>query len=302
MLQSALTREIGIRVPVFSVGMGWIAGPELASAISNAGACGVVGLAGTTAAEASSRIRKTRTLTDKPFGVNIILARLGEGQIEACLDARVPLIVFFWGDPGPYVKEAHLRGVEVFVQVGSVSEAIAAARTGVDGIIAQGVEAGGHVKSKTSLSILLPVVVEAVKPVPVIAAGGIADGRGLVAALSLGAQGVSVGTRFVCSEEAFAAQGYKDRIVRSVAEDTIYTQLFNAGWDAPHRVLRNRAVTEWEAIGDRQGEGTVIGTAPRGDGEASLLKYAANSYPTLGFDGDLEAAVLYAGEVLLVDR
>ena len=113
MLQSALTREIGIRVPVFSVGMGWIAGPELASAISNAGACGVVGLAGTTAAEASSRIRKTRTLTDKPFGVNIILARLGEGQIEACLDARVPLIVFFWGDPGPYVKEAHLRGVRV---------------------------------------------------------------------------------------------------------------------------------------------------------------------------------------------
>jgi nitronate monooxygenase/enoyl-[acyl-carrier protein] reductase II len=301
MLQTALARDLGIRVPVFSAGMAWVAGPEVASAVSNAGGCGVVGLAGTTSAEASARIRKTRALTDRPFGMNIILARLGEGQIEACLDERVPLIVFFWGDPAPYVAPAHQRGIKVLVQVGSVAEAAAAARAGVDGIIAQGVEAGGHVNGQTSLSILLPAVVEAVRPVPVIASGGIADGRGLAAALCLGAQGVSVGTRFVCSEEAFAARGYKDRIVRSKAEDTIYTQLFNVGWDAPHRVLRNRTVAEWEAKGcpvpgRRPSEGTVIGTAPRGDGMAQLLKYAANSYPTSGFDGDLENAVLYAGE------
>jgi nitronate monooxygenase len=300
MLQTPLARELDINVPIFSVGMSWLAGPELASAVSNAGGCGVVGLAGMSGAEVRPRIRKTRALTNKSFGVNVILARLQEGQIDVCLDERVPLIVFFWGDPSPYVSEAHRRGIKVFLQVGSVAEAKAAAEAGVDGVIAQGVEAGGHVRSTTSLSTLLPAVVDAVKPVPVVAAGGIANGRGLVAALSLGAQGVSIGTRFLCSDEAFAAQEYKNLVVRSVAEDTMYTSLFNIGWDAPHRVLRNRIVMEWEAAGrpaaERPGEGTVIGTAPRGDTTAQLMKFAANSYPTAGFEGDIENAVLYAGE------
>jgi nitronate monooxygenase len=300
-LQTPLAREIGINVPIFSVGMSWLAGPELAAAVSNAGGCGVVGLAGMSGAEVRPRVQKARALTNKPFGVNIILARLQEGQIEACLEEHVPLIVFFWGDPSPYIPEAHRREIKVFVQVGSVAEAKAAAEAGVDGIIAQGVEAGGHVRSTTSLSTLLPAVVDAVKPIPVIAAGGIATGRGLVAALSLGAQGVSIGTRFLCSDEAFAAPEYKDRVVRSVAEGTVYTSLFNIGWDAPHRVLRNRAVIEWEVAdrpgdGERRGEGTVIGTAPRGDTTVQLMKFAANSYPTLGFEGDIENAVLYAGE------
>ena len=301
MLQTTLARELGIRLPIFSVGMSWLAGPELAAAVSNAGGCGVVGMAGMTGEEVRARIRKTRALTDKPFGVNVILARLQEGQIEACLDDGVPLIVLFWGDPKPYVAEAHRQTAKVFLQVGSVAEAKAAVDAGVDGIIAQGVEAGGHVKGTTSLSTLLPTVVEAVQPVPVIAAGGVANGRGLVAALSLGAQGVSVGTRFLCSEEAFAARAYKEKIVQSAAEDTVYTELFNIGWDAPHRVLRNRAVIEWQAAGcpasgERPGDGSVIGTAVRGGAVAELQKYAANSYPTLGFEGDVEDAVLYAGE------
>jgi nitronate monooxygenase/enoyl-[acyl-carrier protein] reductase II len=301
MLQTPLCRDMGIEVPVFSVGMSWLAGPELAAAVSNAGGCGVVGMAGMSGAQVRPRIAETRALTNKPFGVNVILARLQEGQIEACLDEGVPLIVFFWGDPGPYVRDAHRQGSKVFVQIGSVAEAKAAAESGVDGIIAQGAEAGGHVRSTTSLSTLLPAVVEAVKPLPVIASGGIATGRGLVAALGLGAQAVSVGTRFLCSEEAFAAPAYKDRVVRSTAEDTVYTGLFDIGWDAPHRVLRNRAVSEWEAAGrpasgQRPGEGTTIGSAPRGGANVELTKYAANSYPTPGFAGDIENAVLYAGE------
>jgi NAD(P)H-dependent flavin oxidoreductase YrpB (nitropropane dioxygenase family) len=301
MLQTPLCRDMGIEFPVFSVGMSWLAGPELAAAVSNAGGCGVIGMAGMSGAQARPRINRTRALTNKPFGVNVILARLQEGQIEACLDEGVPLIVFFWGDPSPYIRDAHQHGSKVFVQVGSVAEAKAAAEAGVDGIIAQGAEAGGHVRSTTSLSTLLPAVVEAVKPLPVIASGGIATGRGLVAALSLGAQAISVGTRFLCSEEAFAAPVYKDRIVRSTAEDTVYTGLFDIGWDAPHRVLRNRAVNEWEvagrpASGQRPGEGTSIGTAPRGGANVELTKYAANSYPTPGFAGDIENAVLYAGE------
>jgi NAD(P)H-dependent flavin oxidoreductase YrpB (nitropropane dioxygenase family) len=134
-------------------------------------------------------IHRLRTLTDKPFGVNLILPLLQEEQIEACLAERVPLLVLFWGDPRPYVAEAQRGHTKVFIQVGSVEEATAAAAAGVDAMIAQGVEAGGHVKSRTALSTLVPAVVEAVKPVPVLAAGGIANGRGVVAALRLGARG-----------------------------------------------------------------------------------------------------------------
>ena len=156
-------------------------------------------------------------------------------------------------------------------------------------------------KSTNALSTLLPAVVEAVQPIPVIASGGIADGCGLVAALSLGAQAVSLGTRFLCSEEALAELAYKERVVQSTASDTVYTKLFNGGWDAPHRVLRNKAVAEWEAAGypapgQRPGEGTIIGTAPRGDKSMALVRYAATSYPSLGFRGDIDYTVLYAGE------
>ena len=301
MLQTPLCRDLGIEFPILSVGMSWLAGPELVAAVSNAGACGVVGMAGMSGAQVHARISETRALTNKPFGVNVILARLQEGQIEACLDEAPPLIVFFWGDPAPYIRDAHRQGSKVFVQVGSVAEAKAAAEAGVNGVIAQGMEAGGHVRSTTALSALLPAVVDAVTPLPVIASGGIANGRGLVAALSLGAEAVSLGTRFLCSEEAFAAPEYKQRILRSTAEDTVYTSLFDIGWDAPHRVLRNLTVDEWEragrpARGGRPGEGAAIGTAPRGNATAELLKYAANSYPTPGFTGDIENAVLYAGE------
>ena len=156
-------------------------------------------------------------------------------------------------------------------------------------------------KSTTALSTLVPEVVEAVHPTPVIAAGGIGNGRSLVAALSLGAQAVSMGTRFLCSDEALATAAYKERVVQSTAVDTIYTTLFNVGWDAPHRVLRNKAVTEWEAVGcpapgQRPGEGTLVGTAERGGTRMEFVRYAAGSYPTPGFIGDIDYAVLYGGE------
>jgi nitronate monooxygenase len=251
MLRTPLCQRVGIEYPILSVGMGGgMAGPELAAAVSNAGGCGVLGMSGLPAPYIRQQIKKLRTLTNKPFGVNIILPLLQEGQIEACLDEKVPILVLFWGDAKPYVEAAHRRGTQVFIQVGSVEEAKAAANAGVDAIIAQGVEAGGHVKSTTSLSTIVPAVVEAVKPIPVIAAGGIANGRGVVAALSLGAQAVSMGTRFLCSEETQVIRAYKERVVQSKAEDTVYTLLFDIGWpDAAHRVLRNKALDEWEAAG-----------------------------------------------------
>lgn len=303
MLRTPLCSALGIDYPILSVGMGALAGPELTAAVSNAGACGVLGrVSGAPAADLRHRIRHVRTLTDKPFGVNIILATVQEGYVDACLDERVPLLVLFWGDARPYVGEAHRRGVKVFLQVGSVEEAMVAADAGVDGVIAQGMEAGGHVKSTTALSTLLPGVVEAVHPVPVLASGGIATGRGVVAALSLGAQAVSLGTRFLCSEEADADAEYKARVVHDTAEDTVYTSLFDVGWaNAPHRVLRNKAVTEWDAAGrppsgQRPGEGSIIGTVPRGGSTVELQRYSARSYPLRGFKGDIEYCVLYAGE------
>ncbi|HKA55082.1 MAG TPA: nitronate monooxygenase [Candidatus Binatia bacterium] len=302
MLKTPLCRQLGVEYPIFSVGFGGgMAGPELAAAVSNAGACGVLGMGGVPAPYIAKQVRRLRELTDKPFGVNILLPLLQEGQIEACLDERVPVLVLFWGDPKPYVEEAHRRGTKVFIQVGSVEEAQAAAAAGVDAIIAQGVEAGGHVKSTTSLSTIVPAVVEAVKPIPVIAAGGIANGRGVVAALSLGAQAVSMGTRFLCSEEARVVRAYKERVVKSKAEDTVYTYLFDVGWpDAAHRVLRNKAVDEWEAAGRpasgrRPGEGDTIGTTLIVDIPLEIPRYGVFP-PMTGFTGDIEQAALYAGE------
>jgi nitronate monooxygenase len=302
MLKTTLCRQLGIEHPIFSAGLGCgIAGPELVAAVSNAGACGVLGMGGLPAPYIRRQIQQLRSLTDRPFGVNLLLPLLQEGQIEVCLDEKVPILVLFWGDPKPFVAEAHRRGIKVFIQVGSVEEATAVADAGVDAIIAQGIEAGGHVKSTTALSTVVPRVVEAVKPLPVIAAGGIADGRGLVAALSLGAQAVSMGTRFLASEEAQVTPEYKERVVRSTAEDTVYSRLFDGVWpNAPHRVLRNHAITEWEAAGQppsghRPGEGSVIGTMPLAGTTVEVMMYAAFP-PMPGFTGDIEYAALYAGE------
>jgi nitronate monooxygenase len=192
----------------------------------------------------------------------------------------VPLLVLFWGPAEPFVEAAHRNGVKVFVQVGSVAEALSAAAAGVDAVIAQRIEAGGHVRGTTPIWELLPATVEAVAPVPVLASGGIGDGKGLARALRLGAQGVSLGTRFVASEEAWTHPVYKQRVLDSSGEDTFYGQLFDVWWpDAPHHVLRNRTFKEWDAAGRpppgrRPGEGTPIGTSPRPWGSVRWPRYA----------------------------
>lgn len=286
---------------IWNAGMGvGLAGPELAAAVSNAGGLGVLGMGGLPAPVIREQIRAARTLTDKPLGANIIMPLMGDdGPIECCLDERVDVLVLFWGDPAPYVERAHAVGTRLVAQVGSVAEARAVAEAGVDAVMIQGVEAGGHVKGTSALSIVLPSVVDAVRPLPVVAAGGIADARGVAAALALGARAVSVGTRFLCSVESRAA--YKDRVVAARAEDTVHTTLFDIEWpDAAHRVLRNRTVTEWEAAGSppsgrRPGEGDVVGTMPVGGQDVELARYSVFP-PMEGFDGDQEQAALYCGQ------
>lgn len=302
MLKTPLCSLLGIEYPILLAGMGVnIAGPELTAAVSNAGGCGVLGSGGLPADAMRAQLADLRSRTDKPFGVNIILPLLQPGQVEVAIEAKVPFVVFFWGDPSPYIPALHAAGIKVFLQVGTVEEGLAAAAAGVDGIIAQGIEAGGHVKAESSLSTIVPALAEALAPLPVIASGGIANGRGIVAALALGAQGVSLGSRFLATPEARVGDDYKQLLVDARAEDTIYTSLFDVGWEnAAHRVLRNTETEEWQragspAPGARPGEGGVIGQAELYGSVVSFPRYAVTP-PISGFEGDLQRTALYAGE------
>ena len=301
-LRTPLCDLLGIEFPIFSAGMGIGAGAALAAAVSNAGGCGVIGANGRTNSGLRNEIQRMRAICSKPFGVNLLPAVAREGMIETCIEERPPIIVFFLGDPTPWIGKAQRNGSKVLVQVGSPEEAHVAARAGPDAIIAQGVEAGGHVQATVSLSINLPAIVRAVSPLPVLASGGIATGRGVAAALMLGAQGVSIGTRFVATHEAFASAEYKRRIVTAQAEDTVYLNLFDGGFPpyAPHRVLRNKAVIEWEMAGRpnsgmRPGENTSVGVIKHGDSTLQVARYYS-SLATPEFVGDLDYIPLWCGE------
>jgi nitronate monooxygenase/enoyl-[acyl-carrier protein] reductase II len=269
--------------------------------------------------ELRRRIRQCREATDRPFGVNFILAGIDDpdatdeerawtlDRVQMAIDERVQLLVFFWGDASTFIDDAHRRGVKVLVQVGSVTEGRSAAAAGVDAVIAQGLEAGGHVRGTTSIWELLPALVAEVAPVPVLASGGIGDGAGIARALRLGAQAVSLGTRFVASTEAYIHPAYKDRVAHSRAEDTVYTEdLVNVGWPgAPHRVIKNKLFREWDAAGrpppgQRPGEGTVIGRRRYPWGAGDEWRRYSTGMLVPDFDGDPELAPMWAGESVAV--
>jgi nitronate monooxygenase len=205
MLHTRLCNLLGIEAPIIAAPMGPnLTGPELTAAVSNAGGLGIMQAQLYPPPLFRQHLRHLRDLTDKPFGVNFILHFPHEENVAVCLEERVPVLSFFWGDPAPYVEPAHAVGIKVVDQVGSVASAQRSARAGVDVIIAQGVEAGGHMAGQVSTMALVPRVVDAVAPTPVVAAGGIADARGLVAALAPGADGIIMGTRFLATPEANA--------------------------------------------------------------------------------------------------
>lgn len=274
--------------------MGGVERAELVAAVANARALGMLGMIRMAPEFIREQIRKTRALTDRPFGVNLVPpvapASGFETQLEVCLEERVPVISLFWCDPAPFVERCHAAGVIVMLQVGSVQEAQRAAAAGVDIIVAQGMEAGGHVRGQVGLLPLLPAVVEAVST-PVIAAGGIVDGKGLAAALALGAEGVWVGTRFVASEESEAHPAYKERLLEAHEIDAVYTETFHLGWPpgSPHRVLRNSLIDG--------------GTPPPGPvayvrfGDRTLeVPPFASSLPTIHTEGRTELMANYAGQ------
>jgi nitronate monooxygenase len=203
-------------------------------------------------------------------------------RVRACLDGGVPVLSFFWGDPAPHVATCHASGAVVLHSVATAAEARRAVAAGVDCIVAQGVEAGGHVWGEVSSLALVPAVVDGVSPVPVLAAGGIADGRGLAAALALGAAGAWMGTRFVASEEARAHPAWQQAIVAAGERSTALTTLYDRGWEeAPARVLRTPVFEAWVAAGSPGGERYADDPPLRGDPSPELRAFYAGQSAAL---------------------
>jgi nitronate monooxygenase len=291
-------RALALSAPVVQAPVGSATTPALAAAVSNAGGLGMLALTWTAPEAVRERIRATRALTARPFGVNVVLEWDQRERIRVCAEESVAVISTFWGDPCRYVEAIHGAGALHAHTVGCAEEARRAVDAGVDVIVAQGWEAGGRVRGEVTTLALVPAVVDAVRPVPVIAAGGIADGRGLAAVLTLGADAGWVGTRFLLAQEANVHPEWRRRIEAASETATVYTRLFDRGWpDAPHRTLRNSTVRAWERAGrpdapGRPGEDDVVAHAP--DGRA-LARYAADA-AVAGTSGDVEALALYAGQ------
>jgi nitronate monooxygenase len=298
-MMTAVCERLGIEIPIIQAPMGGAVGPALAAAVSNAGGLGTLALWGADIETLRRQVRETRALTSKPFAVNLNLEFPQEERLDACLQEGVPIISLFWREPSALVARAKAGGVIVLHTVSTTKEARHSVECGVDVIVAQGWEAGGHVRGTVATMPLIPAVVDAVGSVPVVAAGGIADGRGLAAALALGASGAWIGTRFLASNEVAIHPHYRERLLRATEDDTVYLEeLFDIGWPkAPHRVLRNNTVAAWEAAGrpatgKRPGEGEVVATSKS---RGQIVRYRSYT-PEADADGDIDALSLWAGQ------
>ena len=238
-----LCRLLGIKYPIIQGGMAWLGTSELVSAVSNAGGLGIIGSGDAPPEWLKDQVRSTKGRTDKPFAVNILLTSpFLEENLKVILDEKVGIVTFGGGNPGIHIPALKEAGIKVIPVVSSVALARRLERLGVDAIIAEGMESGGHVGDTATMA-LVPQVVNSVK-VPVIAAGGIADGRGLVAALALGAQGVQMGTRFICSEECIAHPRFKEQILQAQDRATVVT---GESTGHPVRCLANKLTRQFMA-------------------------------------------------------
>ncbi len=277
--------------------------PGLAAAVSKAGALGMVTL--TWSDDAGAVVRETAARTTRPFGGNFILTSDHHRRLDQALEAGLRIVSFMWGDPSGYIKPVHEAGGVVMHTVGSAEEARRAVASGVDVVVAQGWEAGGHVWGGVATLPLVPAVVDAVAPVPVIAAGGIGDARGVAAVLALGAQAAWLGTRFLLAAEMPIHEDYRRALIAAAETDAQwYANLYDVGWaDAPHRALRNSTAEEWEAAGrppdgQRPGQGEVIAHFASGD---AIVRYETAA-PMAGTTGQIEALSMWAGQSVALAR
>jgi len=291
MVETDFTRLVGCTVPVQLAGMGAIVSPELAAAVSEAGALGQISFVQTDPAVAKQRLDRLEQLTRKPYGVNLVLPYV-DREILMMASRRARVVDFFWGDPdSDLVDQVHAEGALASWQVGSVREAISAEKAGCDFISAQGIEAGGHLRGQLSLLPLLSGVLDAVS-VPVLASGGIGSARSIAAVLQAGAAGVRMGTRFIAAAESNAHPEYVKALIDAGAEDTVLTTLFEVDCPmcpATHRVVRS-ALKLAEDLPDR----------PLGEMDVSGSSYPIPRFfgfpPTRQMTGRITAMACYAGQ------
>ena len=280
-MKTKITELLGIRYPIFQGGMAWVAEYHLAAAVSNAGGLGIIGAASAPPEVVREQIRKVKDLTDKPFGVNVMLMNPNAPEVaNVVVEEGVAAVTTGAGNPAAYMKMWKEAGIKVIPVVASVAMARMMEKGGADAVVAEGTDPGGHIGSATTMT-LVPQVADAVK-IPVIAAGGIGDGRGIAAAMMLGAQGVQMGTRFIVAEESIVHGNYKERILK--AKD-IDSEVPGRSTGHPIRVLRNQMTREYLKM-EEQGVGLE---------ELELL--TLGSLRKAVMDGDVVNGSLMAGQI-----
>nr|WP_033376690.1 enoyl-[acyl-carrier-protein] reductase FabK [Desulfurispora thermophila] len=280
-LKTRLCEMLGIQYPILQGGMAWVSTAELAAAVSNAGGLGIIGTGQAPPDWVRQQVKRARELTEKPFGVNVMLLSPHVEEImQIIIEEKVAVVTTGAGNPGKYIPALHAAGCKVFPVVSSVALARRLERAGVDGIIAEGLESGGHIGELTTMA-LVPQVVDAVK-VPVVAAGGIADGRGLAAALALGACGVQMGTRFMCASECTIHDNVKQMLIKARDRDTVVT---GRSTGHPVRVLQNKLSRLFEEMENR--------CAP----PAEIEKLGVGRLKAAMQDGDVEMGSVMAGQI-----
>ena len=280
MIRTPLCELLGIEHPILQGGMAWAATAELAAAVSNAGGLGVVGAGNHPPEVVRRELRRVRALTDRPFGANVPLFTPGaEETLQVFIDEGVSVVTIGGGNAGPYLGPLRRAGIRVIPVVASVALARRVARQGVDALIAEGMESGGHIGDVATLT-LIPQVVDAVG-LPVIAAGGIADGRGFAAALALGAVGIQMGTRFICTTECLAHENYKQKIVRAHDRATIVT---GSSFGHPVRSIRGPFVRRLEEL------------ERAGISEEEFIDFGAGTLRAAIVEGDVDRGSVMAGQ------
>ena len=286
-----VTKLLGIQYPVIQGGMAWVAEHHLAAAVSEAGGLGLIGASAAPAEWVRNEIREAKKLTDKPFGVNIMLMSPNADEVaKIVVEEGIKVVTTGAGSPEKYMEAWKAAGVKVIPVVASVALAKRMERCGADAVVAEGTESGGHIGETTTMA-LVPQVVDAVK-IPVIAAGGIADGRGIAAAFMLGAEAVQMGTRFVVAKESNVHQNYKDRVIAAKDIDSVVT---GRSTGHPVRSLRNSMTREYL---DMEKEGVIgslhhlfYATVGNGTSVASAKAFAAEYSQKLKADG-VDAVIL----------
>lgn len=280
MLRTEICDLLDIDYPIIQGGMAWVATGELAAAVSRAGGLGIIGAGNAPPEVVKKEIEKIRSLTDKPFGVNIYyMSPYVEELVDLIVEMRVPVVTTGAGNPGKHIARLKEVGTKVIPVVSSVALAKRLAKSGVDALIAEGMECGGHVGELTTMA-LVPQIVDAVD-LPVIAAGGIADGRGLAAALALGASGVQMGTRFICAEDCTVHPNYKEAILKAKDRDTVLTGF--SGHEV--RVLKNKLTRKFMELSEK------------GAGQEEFDKLGTGKLRLAAIEGDVENGSVMAGQI-----